>query len=56
MSTPARWVAGDIPRNTAAQVIESLERVDGDVDPGLGVHLILDNGQLHVVKATEIFS
>jgi transposase len=46
-------VAADIPRNTAAHFIEFLEGVDADIDSGLEVHLILDNGSSHVAKATK---
>lgn len=46
-------VAADIPRNDAEHFIAFLERIDTDVDRGLDIHLILDNGSSHVAKATR---
>jgi transposase len=46
-------VAENIERNTAAQFMGFLENIDRDVEAGLDIHLILDNGSSHVAKATK---
>lgn len=46
-------LADDIARNDAATFIEFLAGIDRVVDPGLTIHLILDNGSSHVAKATK---
>lgn len=46
-------VAADIPRNNSEHFVGFLERIDADVDAGLDIHLILDNGSSHVAKATK---
>ena len=45
--------AEEIPRNDAEHFIEFLSGVDRLTDPGLTVHLILDNGSSHVAKRTK---
>jgi transposase len=46
-------VAAEVPRNDAEHFIGFLGRLDADVDAGLDIHLILDNGSSHVAKATK---
>jgi transposase len=45
--------AEEIPRNNAEHFIEFLGSIDRVTDPGLTVHLILDNGSSHVAKRTK---
>jgi transposase len=45
--------ASDVDRNTAVNFISFLDDLDDTVDPGLAIHLVLDNGAAHVAKATK---
>ena len=45
-------MAEQIPRNNSAHFIEFLAEIDRRVDPGLDIHLIVDNGPSHISKAT----
>lgn len=44
--------ATDIARNNSDAFIGFLEDLDRKVEPGLGIHLILDNGASHTSKQT----
>jgi transposase len=46
------FAAGDAPSNSAVNFIAFLERIDGLVDSGLDIHLVMDNGSSHTAKAT----
>lgn len=46
-------VAQDIERNDSITFIEFLEDLNRQVEPGLQVHLIMDNGSSHTSKATR---
>lgn len=46
-------LATEVDRNTAANFIGFLTDIDRMTDPGLEIHLIMDNGSSHVAKATR---
>lgn len=48
-------IAQDIKRNDSITFIEFLEELERRVEPGLRIHLIMDNGSSHTSKATEQF-
>jgi transposase len=46
-------VAKDIARNDSVSFTSFLAEIEEKIDPGLEIHLILDNGSSHVAKATK---
>jgi transposase len=45
-------LATDIARNDSVTFIAFLEEIDRNVDPGLTIHLVMDNGSSHTSKLT----
>ncbi|WP_322752043.1 MULTISPECIES: IS630 family transposase, partial [unclassified Frankia] len=46
-------ITGRVARNTSAAFTAFLTELDEQVDPALGIHLILDNGSSHTARATK---
>jgi transposase len=46
-------LATDIARNDLVTFIAFLEEIDRNVDPGLVIHLVMDNGSSHTSKQTR---
>lgn len=46
-------IAQDVDRNTAVNFIGFLTDIDQMTDPGLEIHLVMDNGSAHVAKTTK---
>lgn len=45
--------ATDVARNDSVHFIEFLDQIEAAIDPGLAVHVVLDNGSSHRSKATK---
>jgi transposase len=45
--------ARDIERNDSAHFTSFLDEIDEKTDPGLAIHVVLDNGSSHTSKATK---
>jgi transposase len=45
--------ATDVARNDSVHFIEFLAHIDASIDPGLAIHVVLDNGSSHRSKATR---
>ena len=48
-----RVAATDVARNDSAHFIEFLEQIESSIDPGLAIHVVLDNASSHRSKVTK---
>ena len=48
-----RVEAVDVERNDSLHFIEFLAKIESSIDPGLAIHVVMDNGSSHRSKATK---